>query len=255
MSVNGCDLHADAARRRPLADHDVDLVVLHGRVEDLLDGGVEAVDLVDEEDVALLEVGEQAGDVDLALERRPGRGVHADAELLGDDAGERRLAEAGRPGDEHVVERVAALLGGLDEDLELLLGHALPDEVGEPARPQAELEVLVVGALVGVADAVLRLSWASLTRSSRVERVLDEVLERRVLGRAAQRLLGLAQREAEVLQRGARRRGTRRSAPGRRSRRLRRRPTGGSSPDLVLELDDEPLRELLADARGCSRTS
>ena len=151
------DLHADAARGRPLADHDVDLVVLHRRVEDLLDGGVEAVDLVDEEDVALLEVGEQAGDVALALERRPGRGVHAHAELLGDDAGERGLAEAGRAGEQHVVERVAALLGGLDEDLELLLGHALADEVGEPAWPEAELEVLIVGALAGVADAVLRL--------------------------------------------------------------------------------------------------
>src|SRR5665811_1448731 len=118
-------LHADATRRRALSDHDVDLIVLHRRVEDLLDGGVEAVDLVDEENVALLEVGEQAGDVDLALERRPGRGVHADAELGGDDAGQRGLAEAGRPGDEHVVERVAAVASGLHEDLELLLGHAL----------------------------------------------------------------------------------------------------------------------------------
>ena len=75
-------VHADAARRRALADHDVDLVVLHRRVEDLLDGGVEAVDLVDEEDVALLQVGEQAGEVALALERRPGGGVHAHAQLL-----------------------------------------------------------------------------------------------------------------------------------------------------------------------------
>ena len=89
-------LHADAARRRALADHDVDLEVLHRRVEHLFDGRVEAVDLVDEEDVALLQVGEQAGDVDLALERRPRRGVHAHAELVGDDAGQRRLAQAGR---------------------------------------------------------------------------------------------------------------------------------------------------------------
>ena len=45
------------------------------------------------------------------------------------------------------------LRGRLDEDLQLLLGHALADEVGEPARPQGELEVLLVGALVGVGDA------------------------------------------------------------------------------------------------------
>ena len=161
------------------------------------------MDLVDEEDVALLQVGEQAGHVDLALERRPRGGVHADAELVGDDAGQRGLAEAGRAGQQHVVEGVAALLGGLDEDLELLLGHALADEVGEPAWPQAELEVLVVGALVGVADAVLGLLGHHSPGLAR-ERELDEVLDAGVLGRAAQGLLGLAQREAEVLQRGAR---------------------------------------------------
>ena len=50
------DLHR--ARRRPLADDEVELVVLHGRIEDLLDRRVEAVDLVDEEHVALFEIGE-----------------------------------------------------------------------------------------------------------------------------------------------------------------------------------------------------
>ena len=44
--------HADAAGRRAFADHDVDLEVFHGRVEHLFDGGVEPVDLVDEQHVA-----------------------------------------------------------------------------------------------------------------------------------------------------------------------------------------------------------
>ncbi len=43
----------DGARARTLADDDVDLEVLHGRVEDLLDGAVEPVYLVDEQHVAL----------------------------------------------------------------------------------------------------------------------------------------------------------------------------------------------------------
>ena len=51
-------LELDRARRRALADHDVDLVVLQRRVEDLLDHRREAMDLVDEEDVVLLEVGQ-----------------------------------------------------------------------------------------------------------------------------------------------------------------------------------------------------
>jgi len=89
------------------------------------------MDLVDEQDVAALQVGEQPGDVDLALERRPGGRVDVHAELDGDDAGERRLAQTGRSGEQHMVERVAAVPGRGDEDLELLLGGALADEVGE----------------------------------------------------------------------------------------------------------------------------
>jgi hypothetical protein len=45
-------VQAQAARPRPLPSTDVDLEVLHGRVEDLLDGPGEAVDLVHEQDVA-----------------------------------------------------------------------------------------------------------------------------------------------------------------------------------------------------------
>ena len=49
------------ARRRPLADHQVERAVLHRRIEHLLDRRIEAVDLVDEQDIAVLEVGEQRG--------------------------------------------------------------------------------------------------------------------------------------------------------------------------------------------------
>src|SRR5438034_502645 len=74
----------ERARRRPLADDDVEPEVLERRVEDLLDRTVQAVDLVDEEDVAHLERGEDGGDVALPLELRAGDGADADAELLAD---------------------------------------------------------------------------------------------------------------------------------------------------------------------------
>ena len=86
----------ERARRRPLADDDVEPEVLERRIEDLLDRAVEAVDLVDEEDVAGLERRQDRGDVALALERRPGDLADADAELSADDLRERRLAEPGR---------------------------------------------------------------------------------------------------------------------------------------------------------------
>ena len=50
------DLHR--ARRRPRADDEVELEILHRRIKDFLDRRIEAVDLVDEQDVARLEIGE-----------------------------------------------------------------------------------------------------------------------------------------------------------------------------------------------------
>src|SRR5919201_6855903 len=136
----------EGARGRPLADDDVEPEVLERRVEDLLDGAVEPVDLVDEEDVARLERGEDRGDVALPLERRASEGADADAELLADDVGEARLAEPGRADEEDVVERLAARPRRLERDRELLLDPLLADEVVEPARAEASLELLLVRA-------------------------------------------------------------------------------------------------------------
>ena len=55
----------------PLADHDVELEVLHRRVEDFLDDRAQAVDLVDEQHVVRLQVGEQRREVARAV-RAPG---------------------------------------------------------------------------------------------------------------------------------------------------------------------------------------
>ena len=67
------EAQAERPRRRALADHHVERVVLHRRVEDLLDRAVEAVDLVDEQDVALVERGEDRGEVARPLDGRSAR--------------------------------------------------------------------------------------------------------------------------------------------------------------------------------------
>ena len=105
----------DRARRRPLADHQVELELLQRRIEDLLDRRAEAMDLVDEQDVARLQVGELGGEVAGAHDHRPRGQAEADPELGRDDLGERGLAEPGRPGEQDVVERLAPLARGLDE--------------------------------------------------------------------------------------------------------------------------------------------
>ena len=78
------------------------------------------MDLVDEQDVAVLEVGEQRGEVARLGDDRAGGGAKADAHLAGEDPGERGLAEAGRAEEQHMVERLAARAGGVDEHAQIL---------------------------------------------------------------------------------------------------------------------------------------
>ena len=81
----GRQVELDRARRRALADHDVDLEVLHRRVQHFLDHRREAVDLVDEQHVVRLQVGQQRGQVAGLLDHRAGGLAQVDAQLVGDD--------------------------------------------------------------------------------------------------------------------------------------------------------------------------
>ena len=145
-------LERDHARARALPDGDRQAVVLHRRVEGLLERARQAVDLIHEEHAARLERGQKRGDVALALERRPG-GLHErHVELGRDDLRERGLAEAGRPGQQQVVERIAARGRGLDRHGQLLAQRLLADEVLQPPRAQRAVE-LVLGHEIGSLDA------------------------------------------------------------------------------------------------------
>ena len=59
------------ARRRSLTDDDVELVVLECGVKLLFEHRLHAVDLVEEENLLLVQVGENRGQVTLNLQRRP----------------------------------------------------------------------------------------------------------------------------------------------------------------------------------------
>ena len=88
------DLHR--ARAGALADHEIELKILHCRIEDFLDRRIEAMDLIDEEYVALFERGQLRGEI-AGLGDHGARGrAEIDAQLARDDLRQRRLAEAGR---------------------------------------------------------------------------------------------------------------------------------------------------------------
>ncbi len=134
------EAEAQRPRRRALADHHVQRVVLHRRIEDLLDRPVEAVDLVDEQDVALLERGQDRGEVAGALDGRPRGVLDVDPELARDDRREGRLAEARRAVQEDVVGRLSPALRRRQQHRQVGLDLALADVFVERARPQGAFD-------------------------------------------------------------------------------------------------------------------
>ena len=113
----------------PFSEDDIDLAVLHRRVEDLLDVPSEAMNLVNEEDVTWVEIRENGGQIPSLLDGRTGADSDPDTHLGCDNLGERRLAESGRTAEEYVIERLSPPLGRRDVDPEFLLDLRLADEL------------------------------------------------------------------------------------------------------------------------------
>jgi hypothetical protein len=94
------------------------------------------VDLVDEQDVARFEIGQDGGQIAGLGQDRPRGGAEADAQFLRHDLRQRRLAQPRRAEQQDVVQRLAARARRVDEDLQIALGLLLPDELGQGLRPQ-----------------------------------------------------------------------------------------------------------------------
>src|SRR4029453_3933804 len=129
-----CKLDPDRAGGGTLADDQVELKILHRRIEDLLDRRVEAMDLVDEENVALLEIGQEGRKIAGAGDHRAGGGAEIHRELSPHDLGKRGLAQPRRAGKQDMVERLVAGPGGSDEHLEIGTRLGLADEVAQTLR-------------------------------------------------------------------------------------------------------------------------
>ena len=99
------------------------------------------MDFVDEENLALLNVAQDADQVEFFLQHRSGGLLDAHSQLGGDDPGERGLAQARRAVEQHVVHGLAAAAGSLDSDGEVLLDLGLTGEIGELLRAERGFEL------------------------------------------------------------------------------------------------------------------
>ena len=130
----------NGAGRRPLAHDDIEREVLERWVQDFLDHAVHAVDLVDEQDIALFEVGENGGQVTSALDGRTARRLYVRMKFVSHHGGERRLAKARRTREQDVVDRLATLQGCLNHDGERLFHFLLPKIVFKILGSEAAVE-------------------------------------------------------------------------------------------------------------------
>jgi hypothetical protein len=86
------------------------------------------VNFVDKEDIAGIEVGQKAGQITWFFKHGAGGHAQGGFEFLGDDVRQGGFTEAGRAVQQNVVEGVAALFGGLDEDLKVIHDFLLTTE-------------------------------------------------------------------------------------------------------------------------------
>ena len=101
------------------------------------------MDLVDEDDVAGLQAGQQAGQISRLVDDGARRGLDVDAHGLAENEGQRRLAETRRPQQKHVIQGLLALPRRLDGQHEAVGHFPLTGELLEAGRPQVVVELRI----------------------------------------------------------------------------------------------------------------
>ena len=102
------------------------------------------MDLVDEQDIAFLETGQQSGQLGRLFNHRAARIFNVRAHRVGDDVSQGRLAQSGRAAQEHVFKNVAALFGRGHHQFDALADLVLTGKLAESRRPKRNLKGRIV---------------------------------------------------------------------------------------------------------------
>src|SRR5512138_3277595 len=101
---------------------------------------VQPVNFVDEQNIPLVKVCEQGGEITGTLDHGSRGGLNIDSHFARDDVGERCFAQPGRAVKKNMVENVAPRLSRGNGDLEVFFDGVLADVLVEAARPQGNVE-------------------------------------------------------------------------------------------------------------------
>jgi hypothetical protein len=123
-----------------LVDDDIEFEILHRGIQILLDRWLQAVDFIDEKDSTSFDVCEESCEVACLLDHRSAGGADFGIHGIAYDVGECGFAESRRAAEQDVLERIAALLGRLDHDLQALHGFFLTRKFLEKRWPEGNLK-------------------------------------------------------------------------------------------------------------------
>src|SRR5512134_2154987 len=132
------------ACRGSLTDDQVQLEVLHRRVQGLLDRSRQAMNLVDKEDVMLLEVRQDRRKIARVRQDQAGRRTERPSHFTRNDVGNGRLSKAGWTVKYRMVERFTALFGRLDADPQGIFHARLPDVLVKRLRTKRLLHAAFI---------------------------------------------------------------------------------------------------------------
>ena len=108
------------------------------------------MDFVNEEDIAVLKVGENGGEVAGAFNGRTGGDTKIGAHFAGNDAGHGGFTETRRSVEKDVIKdgAVGTLFDGVYSELEVGFEVFLPDIIGKTSWPERSLFGLLGGIII-----------------------------------------------------------------------------------------------------------
>ena len=138
----------DGARRRSLADDDIQLEILHRRIQNLLHRPAEAMNFIDEQNIAVRQISQNRRQIARFLNRRAAGHTQICAHFISNHRRHGRLAKPRRAVQQHMVKRLAALFGSSNRQFQILFQPLLPDVFRKTLRTQTYLNPLLLGVVV-----------------------------------------------------------------------------------------------------------
>src|SRR5258708_15151334 len=102
------------------------------------------MNLVNEQDLLVLEISYDCGQIAFYLQQGRSRGLKVYGQLVGDDVSQRRLAQAWRAVEQHVIHGLPARASSLNRYSKILFDFGLADELAQTLRTQLQLKRRVI---------------------------------------------------------------------------------------------------------------